>query len=92
MALESSPAPRSVADDAWRQIETLVEGLTRLAQSPVAEGEFYPALPNAAVRAGAARGGVVWSVEASGNLRLECHADAYRCWNRMRLRPAMPPG
>jgi multidrug efflux pump subunit AcrA (membrane-fusion protein) len=75
MALESSPAARSAVDDAWRQIETLVDDLTRLAQRPVAEGEFYPAFLNAAVRAGAARGGAVWSVEASGDLRLECHAD-----------------
>lgn len=57
---ERRPAP---ADDVWRQIEELVEEVAQLAQSEVAEQDFYSAILDRVVRAGACLAGAVWRVD-----------------------------
>jgi HlyD family secretion protein len=59
------------AEDAWREIEELVDEIARLSRSDVAPGAFSTELLDGAVSALAALGGVLWRVKPGPELELD---------------------
>ncbi|MCO6454053.1 MAG: efflux RND transporter periplasmic adaptor subunit [Pirellulaceae bacterium] len=58
-------------DEAWREIDQLVDQIAELARGGARPDEFYPGLLDRTVRALAAEGGAVWLATAPGQLDLE---------------------
>jgi multidrug efflux pump subunit AcrA (membrane-fusion protein) len=61
----------TVHDSTWRQIEEIVDRTTELSRSDLPPQQFYGALLQHALQAGAAVGGAVWTAERESVLRLE---------------------
>jgi len=61
-------APTTNAEDSrvetWQEIESLVEELSELSQTPIPASRFYAALIDRAVRASAGTAGAIWAVSA----------------------------
>lgn len=64
----SSPATPLTSDesDPWREIESVVDHITRLARSPVTPDRFFVELLEGSVRTLAAIGGAVWLQQPEG--------------------------
>ncbi len=72
MANQSSHHPESgPIDEAWTQIDQLVEAAAGLASSDRSPGEFYAELMGRLVPALAAVGGAIWTARPEGPPRLE---------------------
>ncbi|NQU21559.1 MAG: HlyD family efflux transporter periplasmic adaptor subunit [Candidatus Nealsonbacteria bacterium] len=69
--MDSAPPnpPSESNDEAWRQIENLVEQLAELSRSEVSVGEFYKELLDRIVSGLAASGGTVWTRDAGAGLQ-----------------------
>jgi multidrug efflux pump subunit AcrA (membrane-fusion protein) len=75
MEREPQVANAAYREDTWRQIEDLIDQIAALARTDVSEPDFYRALLDRAVRAGAALGGAAWSVPEDGDFRLQSHIN-----------------
>ena len=60
----------SSADEAWHQIEGLIEEITQLADADLSTQEFYTELLDRSVRALAAVGGAVWIREPDRQVKV----------------------
>ena len=65
-------------DEAWRQIDELVEAVAGLSTSDLAPSEFYAGLMDRIVPALAAVGGAVWTSSPEVGLRLEYQVNLAR--------------
>lgn len=59
------------ADEAWREIDALIETVARLAQSDLTPTEFYAEVMDRLVPALAATAGAVWTGGAAGGVELQ---------------------
>jgi hypothetical protein len=66
------------ADEAWREIEGLVEDATNLARLPMSDREFYVELLNRLMQATGAAGCAGWSCDPRGGLRQTYEIGAER--------------
>ncbi|WP_158545356.1 efflux RND transporter periplasmic adaptor subunit [Bremerella cremea] len=72
--MQHSDAPRT-ADEARRQIESLLDELADLSEMPLAPEEFYPQLLDRLTFATSALGAAVWESGPSGHLMLSQRTD-----------------
>lgn len=75
MATEKAPADFSQIDEVWRQIEDLVDQIAELSKTQVPEEQFYAAVLDGAVRAGAAIGGAIWMTDGPQGCQLQYHTN-----------------
>jgi len=75
MATENAPSDLNLVDDVWRQIDNLVDRIADLSKADVAEEQFYAAVLDGAVRAGAAVGGAIWIPDQSRGFQLQHHTN-----------------
>ncbi len=71
MATENAPSDFSQIDGVWRQIEDLVDQVAELSKTQIPEEQFYAAVLDGAVRAGAAVGGAVWMPDGAQGFQLQ---------------------
>jgi multidrug efflux pump subunit AcrA (membrane-fusion protein) len=71
MSDDPSNLPSEPADEAWGQIDDLVDQLARLSQSALPATDFYAELLQRVVSGLAAAGGVVWTRGPGGHLHPE---------------------
>lgn len=75
MATLDAPSDYSSIDDAWRQIDDVVDRIAELSKADVPEEEFYAAVLDGAVRAGAAAGGAIWKPDQNDDFQLQFHTN-----------------
>ena len=75
---QDSPATESAArEDTWREIEDVVQEVTRQSRAAVPADRFFTSLLESSVRTLAATGGAVWLRQPEG-LRLEHQVNLVR--------------
>ena len=77
MSFDPSPLPQNFpqADEAWQEIDDLVDELVRLAAADIPATEFHQTLLDRAVRGLAAVGGAIWIRNSAGQIQLECQVN-----------------
>lgn len=75
MATDNAPSDFSAIDDVWRQIENLIDQIAELSKTQVSEEQFYAAVLDGAVRAGAAVGGAIWMPDQTGGFQVLYHTN-----------------
>lgn len=78
MAAEDAPSDFSLIDDVWRQIDDVVDQIAGLSIAAVPEEQFYAAVLDGAVRAGAAVGGAIWMSDQTDGFKLQYHTNLDR--------------
>jgi len=71
MSSQPSQPTSGPTDEAWREIDDLVEAIAGLSTSDLSPPDFYAELMDRVVPALAAVGGAVWANRSGGGLRLE---------------------
>ena len=71
MTSHPSHPESGLTDEAWREIDELVEAVAKLSSSELSPREFYAQLMDRTVPALAAVGGAVWTNEPGGTLHLQ---------------------
>jgi multidrug efflux pump subunit AcrA (membrane-fusion protein) len=77
MSGEPLQQPSAGAEEAWSQIDELVEEIARLARSELPPAEFFAALLDRVVSGLAAVGGVLWNRDAHGLLLPQYHVHQH---------------
>lgn len=88
-SLQHSETPRT-ADEARRQIESLLDELAELSDMSLAPEEFYPQLLDRLTFATSSLGAAVWSKGPDGQLRLSRHTDLSILFNKDQAAVALP--
>ena len=88
-SLQHSEPPRT-ADEARRQIESLLDELADLSDMPLAPEEFYPQLLDRLTFATSSLGAAVWSKGPDGQLRLSRHTDLSPLFTKDQAAAALP--
>lgn len=80
MAFDPPPLALAQTEDAWHELDLLVEGLADMAKSDLPPGEFYAELLDRTVSALGAIGGGVWTRGADSRCGQECQLNATHPW------------
>ena len=80
MATNPSPPVSHPADDAWHEVDQLVEGIAQLAKSDIPPDKFYADVLQRIVSALGAEGGAVWTRGQEGEPCLECQINPAHPW------------
>ena len=80
MATNPSTPVSHPADDAWREIDQLVEGIAQLAKSDIPPDKFYAEVLQRIVSALGAEGGTVWTGSQEGEPCLESQINPTHAW------------
>jgi multidrug efflux pump subunit AcrA (membrane-fusion protein) len=77
MSYDPAPVPQNFpqAEEAWQELDDLVDEIVRLAGSDLSAPEFHQSLLDRAVRGLAAVGGAIWIRNSAGQIRLECQVN-----------------